>query len=256
MTDLLEQVRFVLPAIFLIGLWCIEGRLHPQPLPSRLWHAGFNISLAFVNAIVLAATLVSLTVMVMTWCEEHSWGLLSIIGSSKDNAWRLGLRWSLAMLSLDLFSYAWHRLNHTFDFLWRFHQLHHSDRQMDATTAARFHVLELTISAIVRLPYVVVLGITVPPLLLYETILVCNSLTHHAHLDWGRWDRRLRTAVVTPAMHRVHHGRSMSDSSSNYASVLSIWDRLFGTLNADCDRPHLPTGLPDADVGEDSGASA
>ncbi|WP_246146894.1 sterol desaturase family protein [Rubripirellula lacrimiformis] len=137
----------------------------------------------------------------------------------------------LSFLALDLFSYLWHRANHRFALLWRFHAVHHSDSAMDVTTAGRFHVVELGIAGIVRLPLLYLLGVSTTALLIYETALVMVSMMHHSTIALGRFDRIARTFFVTPSIHSVHHSRDSDLYACNYSSVLSVWDRLFRTFH-------------------------
>ena len=139
-----------------------------------------------------------------------------------------------SFLALDLFSYLWHRANHRFPLLWRFHAVHHSDSAMDVTTAGRFHVAELGVAGMVRLPLLYLLGVSTAALLIYETTLVMISMMHHSTITLGRFDRIARTVVVTPSVHSVHHSRDPDLYGCNYSSVLSVWDRLFRTLRLPC----------------------
>ncbi len=116
-----------------------------------------------------------------------------------------------------------HRANHRFPILWRFHEVHHSDDAMDVTTSGRFHFVELGLGAIIRLPVLYVCGVTPNVLLVYETTLVAVSMLHHSLINLGRLDPILRTFIVTPAMHSIHHSRDPIHFERNFSSVLSIW---------------------------------
>lgn len=154
-------------------------------------------------------------------------------------AWMAG--WTgllLDLLLLDLFIYWWHRANHELQPLWRFHEVHHLDRRLDATTAVRFHLGEVALSALVRAAVIVAAGIPLASVLVFETLVLLASLFQHADIRLPpRLERALSLVVVTPSHHRVHHHALRADTDSNYATVLSVWDRLFGTR-----RPWLPPG--------------
>lgn len=145
---------------------------------------------------------------------------------------------ALTILLLDLWSYWWHRFNHTILFLWRFHRAHHTDTEMGATTAYRFHPVEIIFSSVLRLPLILILGLRPEGLLLYESILTVSVTFHHANIGIGaRADAAVRTFIVSPVMHKLHHSVKPGEFSSNYSSILSLWDRLFGTWT-ETDKPH------------------
>ncbi len=136
----------------------------------------------------------------------------------------------LASLLWDAWIYAWHRLNQRTPFFWRFHQVHHSDVQMDLSTALRFHPGEILLSSLANIVVFTALGIALEYMILYKVVFNLNVLFHHSNVAIPeKWDRILRLFLVSPNMHRVHHSRRMRETNSNYSSVLSVWDRLFGT---------------------------
>lgn len=136
----------------------------------------------------------------------------------------------LTLLLLDLWSYWWHRFNHTVPFLWRFHRAHHTDTEMGATSAYRFHPVEIIFSSVLRLPLILLLGLKPEGLVLYETILTVSVAFHHANIGLGsRADAVVRSIIVSPVMHKLHHSVKPNEFSSNYSSILSVWDRIFGT---------------------------
>lgn len=140
--------------------------------------------------------------------------------------------------------YLWHRGNHTIPFLWRFHRMHHSERQLDATSAARFHPGEIFLSGIARLAVVPLLGMTLPQLIVYETALFPIIVLHHSNVRLPRWlDRGLLALIVTPAMHRVHHSRWRPETDSNFGSVFPHWDRLFRSFRLRADARTVALGL-------------
>ena len=145
---------------------------------------------------------------------------------------------------MDGWTYGWHRLNHRVPFLWRFHRAHHSDAQMDVTTASRFHIGEILFSNCLRIPLILLLGIQLWELVLYETALLAVIQFHHANVGVPpRLDQLLRCFIVTPAMHKVHHSRWQPETDSNYSSLLSIWDRLFRSFRLRDDPRTIQFGL-------------
>ncbi len=115
---------------------------------------------------------------------------------------------------------------------------------MDVSTATRFHFGEIAISATLRLPLIPILGIPIEGLILYDVILLLATQFHHANLALpGKIDRLVRYALVSPDMHKLHHSREKVETDSNYASVLSLWDRLFRTYREKKDCRLIRFGL-------------
>jgi sterol desaturase/sphingolipid hydroxylase (fatty acid hydroxylase superfamily) len=151
-----------------------------------------------------------------------------------------------ALILFDLWMYLWHRANHQIRFLWRFHRMHHSDNQVDATTALRFHTGELILSSILRLAVVPLLGISLSQLILYETLLQPIIIFHHSNVALPeKIDRIFRALIVTPNMHRVHHSMVNQETNSNYSSIFSFWDRIGQSFRRRIDLLTLRYGLSD-----------
>src|SRR5215208_1822575 len=103
---------------------------------------------------------------------------------------------------MDYTLYLWHMLTHRVPALWRFHQVHHCDLDMDASTALRFHFAEMAISVPYRAAQVAVLGVAPRPLSIWQTFLFVSILFHHSNLRLPLWlERRLSWMIVTPRMH-------------------------------------------------------
>jgi len=211
------------------------------PLRDLPRHALRNVTVALLNTVVLGLAFGSATVLTAEWTVRHQVGLLNFLNISE------AARLVLALLLLDLWTYGWHRLNHAVPLLWRFHRMHHADDRMDVTTATRFHLGELGASSLLRLGLVPLFGLTVEQLILYDILLLAVTLFHHANLSIGRCDRWLGWLIVTPLLHKVHHSRWRPQTDSNFASVLSLWDRVFGTLRERDDPMAIRFGLDDFD---------
>lgn len=136
----------------------------------------------------------------------------------------------LDFLVLDLWIYFWHRANHRLPFLWRFHEVHHLDENLDVSSALRFHFGEVALSSIARAVFIIALAIPLRSVVVFETIVTVAAIFHHSNIKLPeRFELLLSKLVVTPSIHFVHHHALRSDTDSNYATVLSIWDRLFRT---------------------------
>ena len=184
-----------------------------------------NIMLALLNAAVSAVFAYVVTMPVLEWTGEFYRGLRA--ASLPVPVPVLAL---ISFLLLDCWTYWWHRINHSNAFFWRFHRVHHSDTLLSASTHFRFHTGEIMLSMIIRLPLLAALGLPLPYLLAYDLVLNVCSLFQHGNFRMAEpVDRALRALLVTPMMHRVHHSTEWRETNSNYATVFSFWDRIFGS---------------------------
>lgn len=224
MPDLeLEPLQVTTIALFLAFV-LLEALLPFRQYFHRLRHWGKNGVFALINTALLTLFGATLNVGVFLWIEENQIGLLNQFDLP---FWITAL---IASIVFDAWLYFWHRLNHVVPFFWRFHQVHHSDLEMDFSTALRFHPGEILLSSVLNIAVFVALGVTIELIVLYKVVFNLNVLWHHSNVALPeRWDRFLRAILVSPNMHRVHHSMKVRETNSNYSSVLSIWDRLFGS---------------------------
>ncbi len=148
------------------------------------------------------------------------------------------------LLLLDIWIYWWHRANHVVPFLWRFHEVHHLDETLDATSALRFHFGEVLLSSLVRALVIFLLAVPLANVLIFETLLAGATMFHHSNIRMpARLERLLAYFVVTPSIHWVHHHAIRSDTDSNYATVLSLWDKLFSSRSRTQRTAEMPVGV-------------
>lgn len=141
------------------------------------------------------------------------------------------LRFVIAFLLIDLVAYAQHYSLHRIPLLWRLHRLHHADTEYDLTTGVRFHPLESIYSRCFNLAVIALAAPPVSAVICYELVNMMENFYGHANVRLpARLDRLMRLVQVTPELHRVHHSVEVSDQNKNFGAVLTIWDRLFGTL--------------------------
>ncbi|MDX1952634.1 MAG: sterol desaturase family protein [Verrucomicrobiota bacterium] len=193
----------------------------------RISHAARNYIIGLFNVFLVTFIFVQSWIFAANWASANQFGLLY------QTSLPPLLRWTIALLLLDLWMYFWHRMNHTLSFFWRFHRMHHGDRNMDVTSAVRFHAGEIAFSALLRIPLILILGLRFEELALYELLLFIVVQFHHANVRLNsNIDQWLRLLIATPAFHRLHHSEDLIQTNSNYSSILSIWDRLFRTVGA------------------------
>ncbi len=154
-------------------------------------------------------------------------------------AWPALVEILLTVALLDLALWLQHLASHKIGILWRLHQMHHADRDIDVTTALRFHPIEIGLSMLWKIVCVLALGAPAVAVLLFEVILNGVAMFNHANLALPRTlDAAIRVLIVTPDMHRVHHSVQRREHDSNYGFNLSLWDRAFGTYTAEPERGH------------------
>jgi len=230
----MEHEALIRLAVFL-GLFAVFATLEAlAPRRARTqsraarWLTNWAITL--LNTLMLRALAILLPLLAVGAAMDaaaNGWGLLNRLDAP---AW---LEIAGAVLVFDLAIWAQHLITHKLPILWRLHRVHHADRDIDVTTAIRFHPVEIALSMLLKIGLVYLIGPAALAIVLFEIILNGTALFNHANLALPRWlDRGLRLVLVTPDMHRVHHSVHRHEHDSNYGFALSIWDRLFGTYIA------------------------
>lgn len=244
MKDLLRELNqakvvSALAVLALLVLWESWAPFFPfQNGRARGTHFCRNLFLGVINGFLSTFLFVSLWLAASLWAVQHHFGLL--------NVWqaREWVRLIAAILLLDAWMYLWHWANHRLPYFWRFHRMHHSDPKMDASTASRFHFGEIALSGLFRIPVILLLGLQVWELVFYESMMFAVVQLHHANIGLPEGaDRLLRLLLVSPAIHKVHHSREPHETNSNYSSLFSFWDRIFGTLRLRTDCRTIRYGL-------------
>ncbi len=181
------------------------------------------------------------------WAATRPFGLLYVVDMPGP------ARLALGFLLMDLAFYYWHWANHRVRLMWRFHNCHHIDPDLDVSTSFRFHVGETAYSVAFRAAQIALIG--VPPALYagYELALLCAVMFHHSNvrLPIG-FERLLNKVLVTPRMHGVHHSVCRPETDSNYASIFSWWDRLHKTLRINIPQRDVTIGIAGYSSEEDN----
>ena len=214
-----------------------------RPLRRRKRSRGqrYRINFAF-TALAFAAG--SLTVRPVAlglafWAQSHSFGLLQLLPLP---SWAEA---ALAVLWLDFTFYYWHRFNHLRPLLWRFHNVHHVDPDLDVTTSFRFHFGEVLYSTPFRVLQVGLFGVSPAAYLLYEGLFNCATMFQHSNVRLPlALERLLNRLIVTPRMHGIHHSALGPETNSNYSVVFSFWDRLNRSLRLNVPQAEVVIGVP------------
>jgi sterol desaturase/sphingolipid hydroxylase (fatty acid hydroxylase superfamily) len=152
---------------------------------------------------------------------------------------------AVAFLLLDYTMYVWHVLTHKVPLLWRFHLVHHVDLDMDATTALRFHFVDMAISVPWRAAQVLACGASPRALRLWQGFFFASVLFHHSNLRLPLWlERRLVRVLTTPRLHGIHHSAVHAETNSNWSNGISLWDWLHGTIRLDVPQDAIAIGVP------------
>ena len=214
----------------------IELSAPARPAPrGRRWVT--NLALFAIDTLAVRLVVPLLMVGAAGLANERGWGLLNLVALPQ---W---LAIALAILALDLALYLQHWATHRVPLLWRLHRVHHSDPAFDVTTAARFHPLEIVLSMVYKMAVVIALGLPVWGVFLFEAVFNLATLFTHSNFALPpKAEKPARALLVTPDMHRVHHSARECETNSNYGTLLSGWDRLFGTYVAS-PRDELTIGL-------------
>jgi sterol desaturase/sphingolipid hydroxylase (fatty acid hydroxylase superfamily) len=229
----------VIVAVF--GAMLILERRRPlrRSVESKLRRVVRNLTTGATALAVSMLLQAPLLVPLSKWVMVRRAGLLNAV------AMPAGLQLVLSIVLLDYTLWFWHFASHRVPFLWRFHLVHHVDRDMDASTALRFHFGEHALSVLYRAAQIVVLGATPLAVWSWQLILFASILFHHSNVELPiAWERRLVRLIVTPRMHGIHHSDRLNETNSNWSSLLSIWDSLHRTLVLGVPQREITIGVP------------
>jgi sterol desaturase/sphingolipid hydroxylase (fatty acid hydroxylase superfamily) len=173
------------------------------------------------------------------WSAQRPFGLIHLA----EMPW--AVQFIAAFLLMDLTFYWWHVANHRIPFLWRFHNVHHIDPDLDVSTAFRFHFGEVALSTVFRAIQVGAIGISAPTFAIYELVFQANTLFHHSNVRLPiAIERLLNLVLVTPRMHGIHHSQVREETNSNYSVVYSWWDRLHRSARLNVPQSAICVGVP------------
>jgi sterol desaturase/sphingolipid hydroxylase (fatty acid hydroxylase superfamily) len=192
-----------------------------------------NMGMEIIDVVVLRLIFPLFPVGIAVICAQRGWGLLNYYQIAPLPSLIIGV------LALDFVIYLQHRMFHVVPLFWRVHMVHHTDQDIDVTTAVRFHPLEIILSLLIKFAAVAAIG--APPLsvLIFEIMLNGAAMFNHGNVRIPLFfDRIIRMVLVTPDMHRVHHSVIARETNSNYGFSFPWWDRMLGTYKAQPQEGH------------------
>jgi len=198
-----------------------------------------NASLSVISFSVVFILVSPAAKNAINWSSENSFGILNLITLPTV------IEGIIAFLLMDLAFYYWHLANHKVPVLWRFHNVHHIDPDLDVSTSFRFHFGEIALSAIFRIIQILIIGITPAVFFIYEICFTANTIFQHSNIKLPiSFERILNKIIVTPRMHAIHHSQFRTETDSNYSTVFSWWDRLHKSICLNIPHKDIVIGVP------------
>jgi sterol desaturase/sphingolipid hydroxylase (fatty acid hydroxylase superfamily) len=229
----------ILVIVFII-LFILEKKFQLRRRVQSRWK---RIFINFIVSIPSFALLRFLFIPVMVWLafKNQHWhfGLNYLYNAT---AW---IKFVIAFILLDYSNYIWHILLHKLPFMWRFHLVHHTDLDLDVTTAFRFHFGELIASVFFRGAAVIIIGASPLVVIVYEIAFEAATEFHHSNMKLPfRFEKILNLLFVTPRMHGIHHSMVKRETDSNFSIIFSFWDRIHHTVRLNVRQDEIVIGVP------------
>jgi len=230
--------RPLLGGIFVL-LFLLQWRF-----PLRRQHFGAmrrllrNWALSIPGFAIVRLAMLPIPLAIAVWAQDRHFGLLN---------WLQPPRWIAVVATYLLMDYAywwWHWMNHMVPLFWRFHNVHHTDLDLDVSTAARFHFGEMLFSVGFLSIAVALFGIA--PMMLIVFFITFETATLFQHSNWRlpiNLERILNLIIVTPRMHGIHHSVVQRETNSNWGTIFCWWDKLHRTLRRDIPQDAVTIGV-------------
>jgi sterol desaturase/sphingolipid hydroxylase (fatty acid hydroxylase superfamily) len=212
--------------LLIMGIWemLFQRKKTVDSKPKRWLN---NLGLVAVDNLIIQLAFIMLPVTFAAFAQSKGMGIFNQLSLP------IWTNWIAAVIIFDFIIYLQHILFHFVPILWKLHQVHHSDLDIDVTTAIRFHPIEIILSLLIKLTAVAAFGFPPGAVLLFEVLLNAAAMFNHSNIYIPPlMDTFIRRLIVTPDMHRVHHSVIIDESNTNFGFSLSIWDRICGTYQA------------------------
>lgn len=233
MEELINYFESIPPlhrSLILVGgitfFWVLEGILPLFKFEYKKWKHALPNFFFTLTTIIINFPLAYLLLKTSDWTIANNFGIINSLPEMP-----LWLYILLGLMLLDLIgAYTAHLVEHKVKPLWMIHLVHHTDHNVDTTTANRHHPLESVIRYLFTLLGVFLVGAPIGLIMLYQSLSVVLSQFNHANIQLPKkFDKALSYIIVSPDMHKVHHHYKLPYTDSNYGNIFSLWDRLFGT---------------------------
>ncbi len=229
------------PLLIAVGgalLWLEIRRPLRDRCEAKLPHDSRNLVLAAMSAAAIALTERPLTTPLTPFVQRRNVGLVK--------RWRVppALEVVLAVVLLDYTLYLWHVMTHRIPFLWRFHRMHHADRDLETSTALRFHFAEMVLSVPWRCAQILLIGASPRSLSVWQTATLLAIFFHHSNVELPeRVERWLCRILMTPRMHGIHHSIVSDETHSNWATIFSWPDYLHRSYRLNVPQASIEIGI-------------
>jgi sterol desaturase/sphingolipid hydroxylase (fatty acid hydroxylase superfamily) len=238
------------PALVIAGIGALLWLERKRPLriavEPPLRRIARNAAVGAVTAAAVAIVERPIVTRLSILAATRAWGLVPRLPLPR------ALRALAAIAVMDYTLYVWHVLLHRVPALWRLHEPHHADRDLDVSTALRFHFAEFLASIPWRCAQIALIGVGPRTLQLWQKLTFAEVLFHHSNVRLPRAiEAKLSRYVVTPRMHGIHHSVVRQERDSNFSSALTLWDTLHGTARIDMQQDEVTIGLPQFREDED-----
>ena len=231
--------RSLLLVLGISFFWILEGAVPLFRFSYRKWRHALPNFFFTLTTIIINFTLAFLLLKTSDWVRDNDFGIINWLPEMP-----LWLYVILGILLLDLIgAYLAHYVEHKVKPFWMIHLVHHTDHEVDTTTANRHHPLESLIRFFFTLTGVFLIGTPIGIVMLYQSLSLLSTQFTHANIRLSKkTDRAISWFLVSPDMHKVHHHYVLPYTDSNYGNIFSIWDRLFGTY-MELDREAIVYGV-------------
>lgn len=215
------QILFGLAILAFFFLLAVEKKKPYRQFSPQVYKESFvtNTTAFLINNVILSLLRASSLFFVAQ--QFSSFGLLSSLDEGI-------VKWLLAFALFDLAIYTWHRASHKYEWLWRFHKIHHCDKSFNVSTGFRFHVFDLLLEIVYKCAFVIIVDVDAYVILSIEIVELFFIFFHHANIEIPNEDK-ISEFIITPSLHRTHHSTLRSEHDSNYGIVLAGWDKMFNT---------------------------
>ncbi|MDX1471310.1 MAG: sterol desaturase family protein, partial [Flavobacteriaceae bacterium] len=230
-------------SLILVGgimfFWLLEGAIPLFRFKYKKWKHAWPNFFFTLTTILINFGFAFILLKSADWVKLNEFGIINWIPNLPLWAYA-----ALGVLLLDFFgAYLPHLVEHKVKPLWMVHLVHHTDHNVDTTTANRHHPIESVIRFVFTLAGVIIVGTPIAIIFLYQSLSVVFAQLTHANIKMPKSvDKAISYVFVSPDMHKIHHHFVLPYTDSNYGNIFSIWDRILGTYRY-LDREKLVYGV-------------